>query len=237
MPKIIIILLTWQRISFLSKTLNMLHRQSYKDFDIHISNANLEKSSYVEQSAQVFINHHKMNIKITHDGNEYSCFRRFFIAREYAKQGYDIVMFLDDDVAVPNDYVQSFLDAYEPQTYHSAYTWTFQDNGSNYYTKRKRVKTNDANIKYGGAGAAMVDAKVFLDDGLMNPPDYAYQIDDLWMSYYCDHVLGWKIKYVDVPKLLVGGLDSVALYRQIKREGGKDKAFFLRELVSRGWQV
>lgn len=215
----------------------MLHRQSYKDFDIHISNANLDRSAQIDKVAQNLAEHYGMKIKVTHDGNDYSCFRRFFVGKEYAQNGYDVVMFLDDDINIPTDYVKRFMDAYEPKTYHSAYTWTFQEGGENYYTKRKRVFENSANIKYGGAGVSMVDASVFLNEGLMNPPEHAYQIDDLWMSYYCDHVLKWKIKYVDVPKLHVGGGDNVALYRQIRRAGGMDKAAFLRELVAKGWKV
>ena len=236
--KIVLVLLTWQRLSTLKNTITLLHRQSYKNFDIHISNGNLEGSKFVDSAAQKLSEHYGMKIKVTHDGNDYSCFRRFFIGKEYAERGYDVVMFLDDDINIPPDYVQRFIDAYEPKTYHSAYTWTFREGGDNYYTKRNRVHTNDANIKYGGAGVSMVDATVFLNEGLMNPPKDAYHIDDLWMSYYCDHVLKWKIKYVDVPKLLVGGGDSVALYRKIKRGGvGMDKAQFLRELVTKGWKV
>jgi len=235
--KIVMVLLTWQRLSNLKNTITLLNRQSYKSFDIHISNANLDKSPQIDQTVQKLAEHYGLKIKVTHDGNDYSCFRRFFIGREYAQKGYDAVMFLDDDINIPPDYVKRFVDAYEPQKYLSAYTWTFQENGDNYYTKRKRVYDNGDNIKYGGAGVSMVDASVFLNDGLINAPEHAYQIDDLWMSYYCDHVLGWDIKYVDIPKLLVGGGDSVALYRKIKRGGGMDKAAFLRELVAKGWKV
>lgn len=236
--KIVLVLLTWQRLSTLKSTIGMLDKQSYKNFDIHISNANLDRSAAIDATVSKLADHFGLKIKVTHDGNKYSCFRRFFIGKEYAEKGYDAVMFLDDDINIPSDYVKRFVDAYEPKTYHSAYTWTFQEAGSNYYTKRKRVFSNSENIKYGGAGVSMVDAKIFLNKGLMNPPEDAYHIDDLWMSYYCDHVLKWKIKYVEVPKLHVGGGDSVALYRKIRRGGvGIDKAEFLRRLVSKGWKV
>jgi len=235
--KIVVILLTWQRIPLLKKTLALLQQQSYKDFDIHISNGDLEKSSIVNRIARSFFNTYGLNIHVTHEGNDYSCFRRFFIGKEYAENGYDAVMFLDDDIVIPTNYIQRFVDDYEPKTYLSAYTWTFQDNGADYYTKRKRVYSNEENIKYGGAGVAMVDASVFLEQGLLDAPKEAYQIDDLWMSYYCDHILGWNIKYVPVPQLAIGGGDSVALYRKIKRSGGTDKAMFLRQLVDNGWKV
>ena len=235
--KTVIILLTWQRVGILPRTLNMLNKQSYKDFDIHVSNGDLDQSSSVNTITSNFNKKHGLDIKVTHDGNDYSCFRRFFIAKDYAERGYDLVMFLDDDITIPNDYVKRFIDAYEPQTYLSAYTWTFQNGGEDYYKKRTRVTSNDYDIKYAGAGVSMVDASVFLNKGLMNPAPHAYEIDDLWMSYYCDHVLGWKLKHVDIPGLKIGGSDGVALYKNIKNRSGMNKAKFLRELVEQGWKV
>jgi len=235
--KTIIVLLTWQRVHTLANTISMLNNQSYKDFDIHVSNGDVDQATSVDTVTSNLNKKFNLSIKVTHDGNKYSCFRRFFIAKEYAEQGYDVVMFLDDDISIPSDYVKRFIDSYEPKSYQSAYTWTFQDEGKDYYKKRTRVKNNDHDIKYAGAGVSMVDASVFLNKEVMSPPPHAYDIDDLWMSYCCDHILKWKLKYVDVPKLIIGGGDHVALFREIKDREGMNKAKFLRELVDLGWQV
>jgi glycosyltransferase involved in cell wall biosynthesis len=233
----VIILLTWKRPRNLISTLNQLSRQFYKDFDIHVSNGDLSNSELIDSIAKKYSQTTNMSISVTHDGNQYSCFRRFFIAKDYAKLGYKKVMFLDDDILIPQDYVKRFQESYQPKTYQSAYTWVFREGGKDYYRYRTRVFDNELEIKYAGAGVAMVDASVFLEDGLMNPPKEAYQIDDLWMSYYCNHVMGWKIKNVNVPDLNIGGGDSVALYRSIRLNQRSNKATFLRHLVRLGWKV
>ena len=233
----VIILLTWQRPKNLASTLKQLSRQDYKDFDIHISNGHSAHKKYIEDTAKSFVDRGLLNIQVSHDGNEFSCFRRFFIARSYAEKGYKRVFFIDDDITIPRNYMQLFMDSYEPETYQSAYTWTFQNQGADYYKQRVRVYSNQYDIKYGGAGVSMVDASVFLNPGLMSPPQQAYGIDDLWISYYCDHVLNWKIKHVHIPDLAIGGGDSVALYRSIKLNQKENKATFLRQLVERGWKV
>ena len=235
--KIIIILLTWQRPERLVKTIRYLKKQTYQNFDIHISNGNYEIADEINTIVKKVLETNDLKIKVTHDGNQYFCFRRFFIAKGYAESGYDAAMFLDDDIDIPINYVESFVRSYEPKTYHSAYTWIFRENGSDYYTKRTRVYNNDLPIKYGGAGVSMVDASVFLEKGLFNVPKEAYAIDDLWMSYYCDHVLGWKIKNVHIPDLRIGGGDAVALYKALSTHKTSNKAAFLRKLVSMGWKV
>jgi hypothetical protein len=82
----------------------------------------------------------------------------------------------------------------------------------------------------------MVDAKIFLNDDLLLASKDAYQIEDLWMSYYADHVLGWKLEYVPIQGLSIGGNDPVALSKVVKRNRN-NKAVFLRKLVSLGWKL
>jgi hypothetical protein len=85
----------------------------------------------------------------------------------------------------------------------------------------------------------MIDAKIFLEEGLTDPetvPKGAYGIEDLWLSYYVDKVLGWNLKYMDTPGVVLGGNDSVALYKQVRDESC-DKADFLKELVAMGWNI
>jgi hypothetical protein len=134
------------------------------------------------------------------------------------------------------NYVEEFVRNYEPETYHSYYTWVFHNNGENYYTQRSKVFDNNQRIHYAGTGVSMIDAKAFLNPGLFRPPKMAYKIEDLWLSYYCDHILGWKLKHVGVDGIEIGGGDSVALHKSVKRSK-ENKAVFLQKLVKMGWDL
>ena len=236
--KTVIVLLTWQRISGLKHTLEGLSNQTYKDFDIHISNGNLDGSamSVIEKYVR-FYKQKGLRIQVTHDGNDIYAFRRFTVGKKLYESGYDVVMFIDDDIKFPQTYVENCLSQYEPKTYKSGFTWTFFHKGSSYYKYRERIYKNDGPpIHYCGTGISMIDSSIFKEDGLFNAPDGAYKIEDLWLSYYAQHVLGWRLMYMETPKVLIGGSDSVALFKQIQKDQ-YNKNHFLQELVKMGWKI
>lgn len=228
-----VILLSWKRPAGTLRNLKDLSQQTTEGFRVIVSNSNPEISEKINSYKDRFPD---LNIEIRNDSNDYYCFRRFFIAREMAEAGIDVVFFIDDDVKIPEDFIELALAQYQERTYSSSYTWTFQNNGSDYYKKRTRVFDNNSNIKYCGAGVSMIDASIFLDSGLFDVPNEAYGIDDLWLSYYADHVAKYKLKYLDIPNVSVGGNDKVALLWTIK-ENTYTKKDFLIDLVSNGWNV
>jgi hypothetical protein len=231
--RVAVILLSWQRPQGTIQNLKDLSNQTVEGFRVIISNSNPRIQAKLDKIKHDFKD---LDIQIVHESNEYSAFRRFFIARQQAMEGIDVILFIDDDITVPSDYIEKALKQYKEKTYSSAYTWTIQDNGSDYYNKRTRVFNSDESIKYCGAGISMIDAKIFLDDGLFNAPDEAYTIDDLWLSYYSDHVAKYKLRYLDIDGINIGGNDHAALYKSILKQK-YTKADFLRHLVGLGWKV
>jgi glycosyltransferase involved in cell wall biosynthesis len=235
--KVVVVLLTWQRINNLKNTLSFLEKQTYKHFDIHISNANLTDRARMSIQKYVGVyNARGMNISVSHDGNELLAFRRLTVGKELAERGYDVVLFIDDDISFPSRYVQKCLEQYEPKSYKSGFAWSFHNKGSSYYKYRTRHWDNNQTIHYCGTGISMIDAKIFLEEGLLKAPDAAYKIEDLWLSYYVQHVLKWKLEYMETPGVIIGGADNVALYKQIQKDP-VNKDHFLRELVKRGWKI
>jgi glycosyltransferase involved in cell wall biosynthesis len=236
--RVAVVLLTWQRIANLRNTLNLLEKQTYKNFDIHISNANLTERAIT--TIEKYINVYRarnMNISVTHDGNDTFAFRRFTAGKKLKEQGYDVVLFIDDDISFPSRYIQRCLEQYEPKSYKSGFAWSFYNKGSSYYKYRTRYWDNNQPIHYCGTGISMVDASVFLEKGLIeNVPEAAYKIEDLWLSYYVQHVLKWKLEYMETPGVIIGGADNVALFRQIQKDS-INKDHFLRELVQMGWDI
>jgi hypothetical protein len=180
-----------------------------------------------------------MDITVRKDDNKLFAFRRLLVAKELAEAGADIIMYIDDDVSIPQDYVETCLSQYEPETYASGFAWSLFDNGKDYYKSRTRQHSNVYKVHYCGTGISMVDAKIFLHDELTNlekVPGGAIKIEDLWLSFIAQHRLKWKLKYLSMPGVILGGGDGVALYKQVS-SGSYDKADFLRDLVKMGWKI
>lgn len=231
-----VVLLTWQRIPSLKTTLRRLAQQSYSEFDVYISNGNDNGKMQVEQIAKQF--NGKLDIWVSHDGNDYYAYRRIFMGRYLAEKKYKTILFLDDDISFSTDYIETALSQWEPKTYQSNFAWELY--GKNYYVDRKQVWRNTQGVRYCGTGVSMVDARLFLEDGLVyGYPPGALKIEDLWMSFYVDHKLkrkGWKLKYMHTPNVVIGGGDKVALYREVQKED-YNKADFLADLIKMGWRI
>lgn len=240
LPKVTVVLLTWQRLAFLKKTLLFLDAQTYKNFNVRITNANIAKAEAVDRIAHSFSG--RLDISVTHDGNDIKAFRRFTVGNDLAKTGTEVVMFIDDDITFPNDYIERLISNYEPKTYKSGFAWNFQRGGENYYRYRTRRWDNEEKIHYCGTGISMIDASIFLDDRLFAAPKEAFYIEDLWLSYFAQHVMKWELKYVNVGNVHIGGSDQHALYKQImkdkKMSDVPDKADFLTLLIKKyGWKL
>jgi len=236
MNRAVVVLLVWQRVNLLQKTLKTLLGQTDRGFDVFISNGNLDMSRQVEKYANIY-KKSGLPITVSHDGNEMFAFRRFSVGKKLAEQGYEIVLFIDDDITFPETYIENCLSQYEPKTYKSGFTWTFQRDGSNYYKYRTRVYNNDTRIHYCGTGISMMDASIFLNKGLIkDAPQGAIKIEDLWLSYYADHVLGWRLLYMNTPNIHIGGSDNVALFKDLL-QSEYNKTHLLRELVAMGWKL
>ena len=233
--KTTVVLLTWKRIPGLKKTLMLLSAQTNKEFDVRISNGNLQHAHVVDKVAKYFSD--RLNITVSHDGNEIHAFRRFTVGKELAQNGTDVILFIDDDITFDSAYVETCLKQYRPKTYQSGFAWSFQNNGSDYYKYRKRVKDITEKIHYCGTGISMIDASIFLDDKIFAAPKEAYLIEDLWLSYFAQHVKGWDLLYIPMKNVHIGGSDQHALYKQIMKEKrlqqAPDKADFLRLLVKK----
>ena len=83
----------------------------------------------------------------------------------------------------------------------------------------------------------MIDASIFADEDLIaTAPEAAIKIEDLWLSYYVSKKRGWKVKHMHTPDVMLGGSDSVALWKTVQKDN-VDKADFLRQLVAMGWKI
>lgn len=234
-----IVMLAWKRISGLKHVLKSLDEQTYKSFTIYLSNGNLDPKQVAAVENFVKFFDGTLKIKLTHDGNEMLSFRRLTVARRAAEDGADVVLFLDDDIIIPKDYVERCLSQYEPKKYKSGFAFTLHEKGKDYYRLRTRRFDNSKKIHYCGTGVGMLDSSIFLEEGLYDAPEGAMGIEDLWLSYYADHVLGWELMHMDIRGTEIHGDDAVALFKTYLAGNGATytKADFLKELVAMGWNL
>lgn len=230
--KLAVVLLTWQRLNSLPQTLSQLADQTEKDFDVYLSNGNLKKSRKVDIVCANFYS--RLSLKVSHDGNEMYSFRRLMIAERLYREGYEAVVFLDDDVIIEKFFIEQCLSHFEPKTYQSWYAWKF--GGSEDYYDRQRVSDINDKVDYGGAGVSMLDLSIFKSSKMLDAPVHAHKIEDLWMSYVVDTSKDWSIRYLPLKGVSLGGADSVALHKSVQ---GSDftKTDFLKYLMSMGWKI
>lgn len=235
---VVVVILTWKRIPRLKNTLSMLFNQTYKDFKVYISNSNEIKHYTVKNYTDYFNTVMKMNIEASLDSNDNLAFRRMSVGRKLKEEGADVILFIDDDVDFSKDYIKNALSQYEPKSYKSWFAWHMY--GPNYYVERTRVYDIKDPVNYVGTGVSMIDANIFLEDGLLNPPEHLWRgartTEDLWLSYYAQHIMKWKLAYMDLPNTRIHGNDNVALFKTIQQDS-YNKADFLQDLIKEGWKI
>lgn len=239
--KVAIILLTYGRIDLLPLTLSMLDKQTYKDFDLYISNGNYEQEDIVKDYALQFKD---LNVTVLETSNKFISFRRFFNAyRLRQKHSYDVFLFLDDDIVFENSYVEKALNQYEPKTYKSWWAWSLDGASDKPYRDRSRVmNVNESKVDYCGPGVSIVDASILDNIGLFKPLGNIYHIDDVWMSYFVSCKMpGWKLGFLDVPANfnMERADDHNALWKKtiIGQDGLMTKEEYVSRLIKSGWKL
>ena len=232
--KVAVLLLTWKRPELLKKALETLAIQTYSNFTLFISNANDEIVDRVNSEVKPFED--KMEINVIHASNERKGFRRFDLSKELHKEGYDTILFIDDDVRFSARHVEIALSQYEPNSYKSWWAWRLNGKPYKEPEDRTRVEAKGERVDYCGTGVSIVDISIFSHEELFNHPPDGLHIEDLWLSYFADHVLGWKLEYLDLPHVILGGGDDFALYLRIQ-EQPTNKETFVEGLRERGWKV
>ena len=170
------------------KILNRLKEQTNKDFDFYISNNAQDKDIKLINYFKKYGQELGFNSYIKNYYNEYKMFSRFYLAKELAKQGYELIIFIDDDQMLPKSFIQDCYDQYDPLHVKSFYAHKFDED---YWDKVRLVEGEQGN--YAGTGGLICSAKIFLDDKFFNCPKEYYIIDDLWLSHYILKYTEYKI--------------------------------------------
>jgi hypothetical protein len=111
------------------------------------------------------------------------------LANELAKEGYEKIIFIDDDEIFPESFIQDCYNQYDENAVKSFWSHRIEA------IYRKKIKLeNDEIGNYVGPGGLVCSAKVFLDEDLFMCPEEFWIVDDLWLSYYLLKFTEYKIK-------------------------------------------
>lgn len=187
--KTALIMCTYIRLTNMPKILNRLKDQTNKDFDFYISNNSNNKDNKLIAYFAKYGKELGFNSYIKNYGNEYKMFSRFYLARELAEQGYERIIFVDDDQVLPKSFIQDCYDQYDPAYVKSFYAHKFDDD---YWDKVRLVDGQDGN--YAGGGGLLCPSELFLHDNFFDVPEGYYIIDDLWLSHYILAFTKYKIR-------------------------------------------
>jgi hypothetical protein len=190
--KTALIMCTYIRLKNMPKILNKLQDQSNKDFDFYISNNSENQDDKLVGYFKKYGNNLGFNSYIKNYNNKYKMFSRFYFAKELALQGYDKIIFIDDDEVCPKSFIQDCYDQYDEKYVKSFYAHKFHED----YWQKIRLRPGEIG-NYAGTGGLLCSAKIFLDNKLFECPEEYYIIDDLWFSYFILKFTDYKITLLD----------------------------------------
>ena len=211
--KTAVIMCTYLRYKNLPKTYNDLNNQTNLDFDFYISD-NSNKDPHIINTTKKLSEHFKYNVCIKEDYNKHSIFSRFILAKHLAKNGYDKIIFIDDDERLPNTFIQDCYDQYEDKVVKSFYAHEIIDD---YWNKHKLKPDQSGN--YAGGGGLICNSELFLHKDFFKCPKEYYILDDLWISYFAKHIAGYDIKLLETDIKFIH--DDYATAKNLKTEKQK----------------
>ena len=211
--KVAVILCVFVRLENLEMTLNKIKDQTNKDFDFYICD-----NSNKEQKVIGLIKKHTpnlgVNLSIKSYKNEFKQFSRFLLARDLAEDGYEKIIFFDDDEILPLTFIDECLTQYEPGT-----VKTFWAHKINKIYKKKIKLKNDEIGNYAGTGGLICDSSIFLNEDFFDCPEEYWIIDDLWLSFYLLKYTDYKIKALKTDIKFINDAKATFLkLKQLKQE-------------------
>ena len=208
--KTAIIMCTYKRFKNLMGTYTDLSKQTNKDFDFYICE-NSGNDPHILNTTKKSLNFIDYNLFIKEYNNKYNIFGRFYLARELAQQGYEIIIIIDDDEKIPPEFVQNCYDQYEENVVKSFYAHIIIGD----YWKKEMLSGNEEG-NYVGGGGLLCSSKLFLEDKLFECPEEYWILDDLWLSYYLANFTNYKMKKLHTHISFI--LDDKATARSLKKE-------------------
>jgi len=186
--KTAVIFLTYRRLEYFRRTAECLISQTNKDFDFYISN-NSNDNDRLTKLITKFLGTEEINIYVKDYYNEFKPFSRFIMAQDLALEGYEKIIFIDDDEIFSPQFIQDCYDQYEEDSVKTFWGHKIEK----VYKRKVKLEGNELG-NYAGPGGLVCSSKVFLGEELFQCPEQYWIVDDLWLSYYLLKFTDYNIK-------------------------------------------
>lgn len=186
--KTALIMCTYIRLENLPSTLECLIKQTNEDFDFYICN-NSNRDDKLIKILEKYNQRTNFNLSVHNYFNEFKQFARFLIAQDLAKEGYEKIIFIDDDEIIPDTFIEDCHNQYDQQSVKSFWSHKIEK----IYKKKIKLEKDEIG-NYAGTGGLLCSSSLFLDDFFFTCPEKFWIIDDLWLSYYILKYTDYNIK-------------------------------------------
>lgn len=224
-----VIMCVWKRIGGFENTVKQLNSQTFKNFKLFVWNNNPSLSDKFLDILKTANFEYEFHESLENIGG----FARFVYAKKIRRNPglMNYCVFIDDDQEFGPELLATFLAEAEPNTIRSQWGWEFTK--LQYYgNDARRQRLPGESIHYAGTGGMVVDMRVFDSEGLFDCPEPYWFVEDLWLSFYANHVLGFKL--LKSAAVMKNGDDIHSLYRVVKDV----KTPMLIDLVTNyGWNI
>jgi hypothetical protein len=165
-------------------------------------------------------------VQSVHCRRNIGSFARFYLARDLAAT-HDAIVFIDDDQDFGGSMVADQLASFAPRSLAGWWAFTYRP-GARTYAQRDRVEVPLAAADYVGIGGMVAHSMVFTQASLFRCPRRYWFVDDIWLSYYASHILGWQLRRSfgeftfdrdDLNIDLTLGAIKARMFRYLKRRG------------------
>lgn len=220
-PIIPVVMCTWHRPDNLQDTIQTLQNQVGVTVRLYIWNNNPEIASEVDAA----ITAANLTVEAIHSDTNVGGFGRFYYARQLADK-YKYIVFIDDDQTLHENALSTLWSEAEPKKMSGWWAYNFFTPWS--YWLRIRAKKGGS-AAYIGTCGMITDSSIFQDERLFECPKDYWFIEDLWLSYFAQHIYHWRLqrsqacfRFIPDARNQVSGLVS-------------KKSQFLRYLKLQGW--
>ncbi len=219
-----VVFCTYHRLQRLSTTLGQLSEQENCKIRVYIWNNNQDEKEFINKEIKLFP---RLNISVYHSKKNIGGYGRFYLAKKLSPN-YSAVVFIDDDINLNKDTISTLIKEYKPKNISAVYSFKFTSQ-TNYF-RRSKLKPGEY-ADYCSTSCMIADSSVFKEKELFNCPKKYWYIEDLWLSYYANHKLGWSLMKSGAKIVQLD--DNVGQWRNLKLL----KSEFLQYLIGRGWNV
>lgn len=219
-----VVMCVYKRPERLSTTLDQLTSQVGCKVKLYIWNNNYRLRNNV---AKTVAKYPKLDITLHNNKVNVGGFARFYMARKLSSR-YPAIIFIDDDIELSPESIITLVKEFRPRTIHSFFT--FRITSRRNFFKRYVPNPGDE-ADWCGTGGMICDATIFRQDGLFECPERYSFVEDVWLSYYASHILGWKLyrSATDI-KIVEDDKNQYPKLRPLKAE-------FYKYLRKNGWEV